>query len=77
MPSLYVNPLAEAVLAVTLPETVVMTGDGRQWVKVRDTFLTLVKLSLQQHMALLVMSSICVSPASLTEKKHSDVGGKN
>lgn len=77
MQSLYAKTLAEAVLAVTLPEAVVMTGDGRHWVKVTATFLTLVKLSLQQHVALQVMSSICVSPASLTEKKHSDVAGKN
>lgn len=77
MQSLYANPLTEAVLAVTLPEAVVMAGDGRQWVKVRAIFLTLIKLSLQQHVALQVMSSICVSSASPTEKKHSDVGGKN
>lgn len=77
MQSLYANPLAEASLAVTLPKAVAMISDGRQWVKVRATFLTLVKLCLQQHMALQVMSSICVSPGSLTEIKHSDVGGKS
>lgn len=77
MQFLYANPLAEAALAVTLPEAVVMTDDRRQLVRVRTTFLTLVKLSLQQHVALQVMSSICVPPASVTEKKHSDLGGKS
>lgn len=32
-------------------------------------FLTLIKLSLEQHVALQIMSSICVSPVSPTEKK--------
>lgn len=38
MESLYANLLAEAVLAVTPPEAVMMIGDGRQWVKVSATF---------------------------------------